>query len=190
MDAMNLSVEEIRQKFNGADMYYADACYCVLGAACRAVQESPHADTGLSRSELSAAISFPEPWLAAGSYWNLRARGRTYRMAQRQRANRRGMGGAWHCLGEHVSDRGGTELIDPATQRGLDALDELTLEWWNECGLDEAVAQIAAMIPGPFKERAFASISGLLKQSHMEGLYRGFLAGKDFAAKTTEEELR
>lgn len=82
--------------------------------------------------------------------------------------------------------------IDLTTQRGLDALDQLTQEWWSECGLDEGVAQIAAMIPGPFKERAFNSIVGLLRQSHMEGLYRGFTAGRDFVSPggTTDRQER
>ena len=73
-----------------------------------------------------------------------------------------------------------SEEPDLTTISGLDALDKLTQEWWNECGMDEAVAAIASMIPGPFKERAFMSLTGLLKQSHSEGLYRGFTAGRDF----------
>ncbi len=75
---------------------------------------------------------------------------------------------------------------DLSTKAGLDALDKLTEEWWIECGLDAAVAQIAAMVPWPFKERLYDHVVGLIKQSHAEGLYRGFTAGRDFKAEEAE----
>lgn len=71
-------------------------------------------------------------------------------------------------------------MDDLATIAGLEALDRLTDEWWLECSVDSAVAHIASMVQGPFKERAFDSIVAIIKQSHTEGLYRGFEAGRDF----------
>ncbi len=76
-----------------------------------------------------------------------------------------------------------TERVDLSTVAGLEALDSLTAEWWAECSMDEAIAQISAMVPGPFKERLYDNLSALMRQSHAEGLYRGFTAGVQFVRK-------
>ena len=69
-----------------------------------------------------------------------------------------------------------TRLVDrQLAAAALAELEELTAEWWKDCELETAAVQLAAMIPGEFKERAFTNICRLLRQSHTEGLLTGML---------------
>lgn len=61
----------------------------------------------------------------------------------------------------------------------LAALEGLTEIWWKETGkIQESVAAIASMVPGPFKERGFDLIARLVKLAYMEGLLEGFESGR------------
>lgn len=54
----------------------------------------------------------------------------------------------------------------------LAELDAMTEKWWGDRDdLKLSVAQISAMVSGPFKERSFDLIVRMLKQAHTEGLF-------------------